>query len=153
MTWQNYSSLFLHGIFITLSAWIITALSSLVIGTCFGILSCNHLGSAWMKASIRIYTFIAKGVPAYVQILIAYFILPSLLGISLPGFIAACGALAFCSSGYVTEIVRSGINSIHKGQWNACLTLGYPLHAQLRYIILPQAFQHCMAALFGEGEQ
>src|SRR5581483_2673002 len=88
-----------------------------------------------------------------VQILIAYFVIPAALGISIPGFIAAVGALAFCSSGYVTEIVRAGINTIPRGQWDAAFVLGYPIKATVRRIILPQAFKNVVPALFGEMEQ
>lgn len=149
----SYSSLLLKGVSITIVTWILTTSLSLVIGTLLGIISSRHIGSLRIISLIRIYTFIAKGIPAYVQILIAYFIIPSLLGINIPGFIAACGALAFCSSGYVTEIIRSGINSVPSGQWNACSVLGYPLSSKLKRIILPQTFKNTTPALFGEFEQ
>ena len=78
---------------------------------------------------------------------------PALLGINVPAFIAAVGALAFCSSGYVTEIVRSGINTISHGQWDACFVLGYPMKATLFRVILPQTFKNILPTLIGEFEQ
>lgn len=149
----RYTSPLLNGITVTLGVWIITACVSLLIGTTLAIVSNNYLGYSKIAAAIRVYTFVAKGIPAYVQILIAYFIIPSLIGLNIPTIIAAGGALAFCSSGYITEIIRSGINAIPTGQWDACKTLGYPLAAQLRRIILPQAFKNIGPALFGEFEQ
>lgn len=148
-----YLPLFLQGIFMTVSAWLISGLLSLTLGTCLGILSCRSLTTPGRSTAIRCYTFIAKGIPAYVQILIAYFVIPAALGLAIPGFVAAVGALAFCSSGYVTEIVRSGVNTIAPGQWNACFALGYPLSATLRRIILPQTLKNILPALFGELEQ
>lgn len=118
-----------------------------------GILSCRYVASVRSSKAIRWYTFIAKGVPAYVHILIAYFVIPALFGITIPGFIAASGALAFCSSGYVTEIVRAGINTISRGQWEACFVLGYPMNQTLSCVILPQALKNVLPALFGELEQ
>jgi polar amino acid transport system permease protein len=79
--------------------------------------------------------------------------MPTMLGINIPGFLAANLALAFCSSGYTAEIVRAGINTIPAGQWEACLTLGYSLSAALRGIILPQTIRNILPALFGEFEQ
>jgi len=82
-----------------------------------------------------------------------YFALPSLLKLNISGFVAATLALAFCSSGYITEIIRAGVNSVPAGQWNACLVLGYPLTAALKRIIMPQAIKTVLPALFGECEQ
>lgn len=149
----NYAPLLVQGIGITIAAWLCAALASLCIGTVLGIASARAVTTTVLYRTIKTYTFIAKGIPAYVQILIAYFLLPAATGIAIPGFIAACGALAFCSSGYVTEIVRAGINAVPQGQWLACKALGYPLSAQLQRIILPQAFKAIAPALFGEGEQ
>src|SRR3989338_353727 len=50
-------------------------------------------------------------------------------------------------------MIRSGINSVPVGQWEACKTLGYPIKAQLKRIILPQTFKNIGPALFGEFEQ
>lgn len=154
MTWFiTYFPLLLKGTLITLGAWLSAACISLMIGTTLGILSCRSLASRKTFTLIRVYTFIAKGIPAYVQILIAYFVIPAIIGITVPAFIAAIGALAFCSSGYVTEIVRSGINTIPRGQWDACFVLGYPMQKTLTRIILPQAFNNILPSLFGECEQ
>ncbi len=148
-----YVPLLLKGTFITLSSWVAAGIISLMIGTCIGIISCRYLTSAWSSIIVRGYTFIAKGIPAYVQILIAYFVIPALLGINISGFLAAIGALGFCSSGYITEIVRSGINTIPRGQWDICFVLGYSIKDTLFRIILPQAFKNIVPTLFGELEQ
>jgi His/Glu/Gln/Arg/opine family amino acid ABC transporter permease subunit len=149
----TYLPLLLQGAGITIAAWFLAGALSLCLGICIGIMICRSLASAQLTSVVRIYTFIAKGIPAYVQILIAYFVLPAALGITIPSFIAATCALAFCSSGYVTEIVRSGINALPRGQWDACLALGYPLRATLTRIILPQTVRNILPTLFGELEQ
>lgn len=153
MTLAFYVPMFSKGALVTIGAWIVSSVVSLLIGTCIGTLGCRYLVSTRLNLVIRCYTFIAKGVPAYVQILIAYFVIPALCGVNIPGLIAAIFALAFCSSGYVAEIVRSGINTIAPGQWDACFVLGYPLRATLFRIILPQAVKNVLPALFGELEQ
>ncbi len=149
----NYSSLFAQGIGITLAAWSISGAVSLCIGIILGIISSDYLGFKKAQKSIQCYTFITKGIPAYVQILIIYFALPSLLKINLSGFVAATVALALCSSGYMTEIIRSGINAIPKGQWHASFVLGYPLTVSIRRIIAPQMFRLTMPTIIGEFEQ
>lgn len=152
-TLSSYIPLLMQGTAITVIAWITAGIISVALGTVIGVLGCRYLVSSPIAAIIKVYTFIAKGIPAYVQILIVYFVLPSLLGINIPGFIAAIAALAFCSSGYVTEIVRSGINTVSSGQWEACTALGYPLSITIRRIILPQTVRNILPALIGEGEQ
>lgn len=153
MSLAPYFSVIIRGTGITILAWAAASSLSLIIGTIMGITSSKHVASNKLSPIIRAYTFIAKGIPAYVQILIAYFVVPSLLNIKVPGFVAATAALAFCSSGYVTEIIRAGINSLPRGQWDACSVLGYSLYATLRRIIMPQAFKTILPALFGELEQ
>ena len=149
----TYISLFAKGSCITLGAWLFAGTISLILGTIFGILSSQAISSNTSLLLIKIYTFVTKGIPAYIQILIAYFILPQLLGINIPSFLAASGALALCSSGYVTEIVRAQINAIPKEQWDACFVLGYPLPIAIQQIIVPQAIRIALPALIGELEQ
>lgn len=148
-----YSSLLLKGAGITLAAWVLASIGSLLLGTLCGIMSSRAVASPALVYPIKIYTFIAKGIPAYVQILIAYFVLPSLLGITVSGFFAATGALIFCSGGYVTEIIRTGINNIPSGQWEACFVLGYSKWHTLKRIIAPQVIRLILPLLLGESEQ
>ncbi len=153
MSLLPYAMLFVKGTSITVAAWIVTACISLTVGVLFGVLSCNRFYRAEFAVPIRIYTFVAKGIPAYVQILIVYFVFPATFGISLSGFTAACSALAFCSGGYVTEIMRAGINAIPQGQWDACFVLGYSNYKTLRHVVFPQVIRFIAPALFGECEQ
>jgi His/Glu/Gln/Arg/opine family amino acid ABC transporter permease subunit len=153
MNLMQYIPLLRAGMTMTFIAWIMAGTISLIVGTVLGVMSCRYLASTRWNRVIKGYAFVAKGIPAYVQILLAYFVIPAFLGISISGFWAAVGALAFCSSGYVTEIVRAGINTISRGQWDACLVLGYPLKDSLVRVILPQTGKNILPALFGELEQ
>lgn len=91
-----------------------------------------------------------RGIPVYIQLLIAYFALPQLLGINISPFTAAILALGICSSAYVTEIVRAGINAIPDLQWDACYVLGYNRLQTLWYIIIPQVWRIVLPALANE---
>lgn len=149
----NYSGLLLQGISVTLGAWLVASAASFVLGLILGILSSNFLEYPMLKKFIKVYTFVAKGIPAYVQILIAYYVLPLCLGISLSAFVCATLALIFCSAGYSTEMIRGAINAVPQGQWEAAQVLGYSSVATIRFIILPQALKIIFPALCGEGEQ
>ena len=149
----DYFPLLIQGTRTTVCSWLAAGIGSLLLGTILGVLSCRALRLPKLAACIKLFTFIAKGIPAYVQILIAYFIIPSLLHLSISGFWAATGALIFCSTGYITEIIRAGINAVPSGQWNACLVLGYTRPTALRRIIIPQALPTFLPPLIGEAEQ
>ncbi|MFO7801959.1 MAG: amino acid ABC transporter permease [Desulfovermiculus sp.] len=65
-------------------------------------------------------------------------------------FIAAVFTLALYEGAYITEIVRSGIQSIERGQWEAAYALGLSKFDQLRFIILPQAVRRVIPPLTGQ---
>jgi len=65
-------------------------------------------------------------------------------------FIAAVLTLALYEGAYITEIVRSGIQSIERGQWEAAYALGLSKFDQLRFIILPQAVRRVIPPLTGQ---
>lgn len=149
----NYIPLLLKGIGTTVAAWLCAASGSFLVGVSAGIMSSQRDTSIIIRILIKAYTFIAKGIPAYVHILIAYFVLPIVCGVSFSPFVAATGALIFCSSGYVTEIIKAGIQAVPEGQSDAAFVLGYTRMQTIRYIIMPQALRMVLPALLGEAEQ
>jgi L-cystine transport system substrate-binding protein/L-cystine transport system permease protein len=86
----------------------------------------------------RFYISIIRGTPLLVQLFIIFFALPQ-LGIKLEPFPAAVIAFSLNVGGYAAEIIRSAIQSIPKGQWEAAQTIGLNYTGALRRIILPQA--------------
>ena len=67
-----------------------------------------------------------------------------------PAFLSAIITLAIFEGAYITEIIRAGIESIEKGQWEASHALGLSRYQQYRYIILPQATQRVLLPLAGQ---
>lgn len=145
--------LLLQGALMTLKLWLASGVISLSLGTIFGVLRCQKLRFPGLSFVFDGITFVLRGIPFYVQLLIAYFVLPELLGISLSPFIAATGSLGLCSAAFVSQMVRSGINSIPNGQWEAASALGYTTLQALRYIILPQMVRNVLPAITGELDQ
>jgi ABC-type amino acid transport system permease subunit len=81
-----------------------------------------------------------RGTPALVQLFVIYFGLPD-VGVEPSPFQAAIIGLGLNGAAYLAEIYRAGIESIHRGQMEAALSLGMtPLRA-MRYIVLPQALR------------
>ncbi len=68
----------------------------------------------------------------------------------LTAFLAALVTLAIFEGAYITEIVRAGIESISRGQWEASHALGMTWYQQMRHIIMPQTFQRIMPPMAGQ---
>lgn len=142
--------LLFKGLSLSLQIFAIASFLSLSLGSILGALTCRRLCCRLISPAIEGITFVFRAVPVYVQLLIAYFVLPDLLGIELDAFTAAIIALSFCSAGYTAQIVRGGLNAIPKEQWEAAYTLGYSVRDSLRYIIFPQVLRNILPALTGE---
>ncbi|WKG03200.1 ABC transporter permease subunit [Mycolicibacterium sp. HK-90] len=86
----------------------------------------------------RFYISIIRGTPLLVQLFIVFYALPE-FGVKIDPFPAAVIAFSLNVGGYAAEIIRSAIQSIPKGQWEAAETIGLNYAGTLRRIILPQA--------------
>ena len=86
----------------------------------------------------RFYISIIRGTPLLVQLFIVFYALPE-LGVKIDPFPAAVIAFSLNVGGYAAEIIRSAIQSIPKGQWEAAETIGLNYVGALRRIVLPQA--------------
>nr|WP_068262800.1 amino acid ABC transporter permease [Janibacter limosus] len=90
------------------------------------------------RAMARGYISIIRGTPLLVQLFLIFYALPE-IGIDLPPFVAAVIALSLNVGGYAAEVIRSAVESIPKGQWEAAQTIGMSRTTALRRIVLPQA--------------
>lgn len=142
-----------QGLMMTIKIWIVASLISCLIGMILGIARSQQVRSAGVANFLDALTFVLRGVPLYVQLLISYFVLPDLIGINLPVFAAATITLGCCSAAYVSQIVRSGINSIAPGQWEAGFVLGYTRLQIIWWIIIPQMMRNVFPALIAECDQ
>ncbi|MER8912197.1 amino acid ABC transporter permease, partial [Mesorhizobium sp. M0854] len=84
------------------------------------------------------YTSFFRGLPLLMQIYLIYLGLPQ-LGIVINAVPSGVLALSLCIGAYMTEIFRSGIASIDRGQWEASRSMGFGFGLTMRKIILPQA--------------
>ena len=96
----------------------------------------------------KAYVNIIRGTPSTLQLMIIYYVIFKQTNIN----IVIVGILAFGlnSGAYVAEIIRSGINSISKGQWEAGYALGLNYTQVVFNIILPQAVKNILPALGNE---
>lgn len=96
----------------------------------------------------KLYLTVIRGTPVVVQLLIIYFVIFGSVNIS--KILVAIVAFGVNSGAYVAEIIRGGIMSIDKGQFEAGRSLGLSYIQTMIYIILPQAFKNVLPALGNE---
>jgi polar amino acid transport system permease protein len=86
-----------------------------------------------------LYTEVFRSIPILIVLFFAYFGVPLVFGVNLPPFVAATCALALHASSTMSEVVRAGIESVGKGQWEAAHASGMRYPAIMRYVVGPQA--------------
>jgi His/Glu/Gln/Arg/opine family amino acid ABC transporter permease subunit len=122
---------------VTLELAILTIAVGLVLGLAVALLKISRLPLLCSAASA--YIEVIRGTPALTQIYIVYFGLAG-IGIRLDNFMAAVTALGINTAAYMAEIYRAGIESVHKGQREAALSLGMTPAKAMRHVVLPQAW-------------
>jgi polar amino acid transport system permease protein len=80
-----------------------------------------------------------------------YYAFPMALGITMPAWLAASCGQTFYMAAFSAEIFRGGIQSIEKGQWNACRSLCMSHWQMMCYVILPQTFRRMTPAIVNQS--
>lgn len=134
------------------------AILSLFIGLILGVLGASAKRSKYLvlRAIGNFYVEVIRGTPMLLQILIIFSVIPSIytaitgevlrINVYLIGIIA----MSINSGAYSTELIRSGINGVDKGQWEACETLGLNSWQTMRFVVLPQAFKLIVPPIISE---
>ena len=102
----------------------------------------------FLNALCKLYLTVIRGTPVVVQLLMIYFVIFGSVDVS--KVLVAVVAFGFNSGAYVAEIIRGGIMSIDKGQFEAGRSLGLGYAQIMIYIILPQAFKNVLPSLGNE---
>ncbi len=145
--------LLIIGIRVTLLVWTGAALCSLIVGTLCGLVCCSAVRVPVIAPIIAGFLLVLRGIPFYVQLLIAYFVLPAFFGFDVNASLIATLALGFCSAAYTSQAIISGINGINSSQWETAFVLGYSHLQTIRYVILPQLLPAITPSLAAEADQ
>ena len=146
----------LQGLWLTLKVSFIAIIFGVALGLIAGLARISS-NPAFKWLSIT-YIELVRGSPLLVQIFIWYFVLGTLVNTMLsqygftqvPPLWFGVASLATFTGAYVAEIVRSGIQSIHKGQTEASRSLGMTYAQSMYHVILPQAFRRIIPPLAGQ---
>jgi polar amino acid transport system permease protein len=144
------------GLWFTLKISVLATIFGVIIGIIGGLTRIS--GNPALKWTTIVYVEIIRGSPLLVQILIWYFIIGTVVNELLsayglgriPAWWYGVASLACFAGAYVTEIVRAGIQSIHRGQMEAARSLGMSYGQAMRYIIMPQALRRILPPLAGQ---
>ncbi|RED89192.1 MULTISPECIES: ectoine/hydroxyectoine ABC transporter permease subunit EhuC [Cohnella] len=95
---------------------------------------------AWLRSLATAYVEVFRGTSLLVQLFWIYFALPMLLNIQLSALTAAILALGLNYGAYGSEVVRSSVLSVPRGQIEATIALNMTAYQRMRRVILPQAW-------------
>ena len=132
------SSVFFEAGLMTLAVTIL----SVVLGVLFGLVIAVAQESriAAVQPLVIVYLWLFRGTPVLFQIIFVFNVLPQ-FGILLSGFACAIIALSLNEAAYMSEILRSGLQAVGRGQRLAGRALGMKDWHVLRYVVLPQALR------------
>ena len=153
----RYIDLFLEGMACTVTLSALTVLFGFILALALAISRMSKVAPLrWLST---VYVEVFRATPMLVQVFIVYYVL--LADIPLPAFklfgfirtermIPGVIALSMNSAAYLSEIIRSGIQSIDHGQTEAARSLGMNQAQTMRHIILPQAIKNILPAIANE---
>ena len=137
LVWESLPQI-VGGIGVTLELLLVSLALGTGLGIVLALMRISPIGLLSWPAFLYIYVF--RGTPLLVQLFILYFSLPR-LGLRLDAWEAALIGMAINFSGYATEILRSGIEAIPRGQRLAGLAIGLTPRQVYRYVLLPVAYR------------
>ena len=145
----KYGMNFVNGLGTTLLLALVSVSVGCLIGALVAIMRLSK--SKVLGGIATVYTEIIRDTPLLLQLYFFYFLLPDLLpALRLSKFTCIAVALIFNSGAYMSEIFRSGIQSIDRGQTEAARSLGLSASQTMMRIVLPQAFKNVLPAMCNE---
>lgn len=146
-TFAKYIPYFFKGIWYTIVITVFSVLIGIILGTLLALMRISKNPILhWVAVC---YIEFIRGTPQMVQILFVYFGIGYLIS-NLSAIVAGIIAIGLNSGAYVAEDIRSGIDSLPKGQMEAARSLGMNRAKAFRYVIIPQAIKNIWPALGNE---
>ena len=148
--WRDYWHIFLfQGLKNTLILTCISVALGTLLGAFVALMRMSRI--APLRWLMSVYTEVIRGTPILLQLYLFYFVLPQLLPfLKMSQFMWVSIALCVNSAAYVSEVIRSGIQAVDKGQTEAARSLGMTQAQNMRYVILPQAIKNILPAIANE---
>ncbi len=148
--WESiyeYRQKFIDGFIVTIYISFFALILSLILGVIFAYGQNSKI--ILLRFFSRFYIEIIRGTPLLVQILIFFYVFANNLGFD-NRYIVGTVILSMFAGAYVSEIIRAGVNSIDKGQYESAKSLGFTPTQSYIYIIFPQAYKRILPPLTGQ---
>ena len=153
----RYFQLFEEGLVCTVTLSFLTVMFGFILALALALMRMSKVKV--LKAVATAYVEVFRATPLMVQLFLVYYVL--LADLSLPTFklfgiirferlVPGVIALALNSAAYLSEIIRSGIQSIELGQTEAARSLGMTPWQTMQHIVLPQAIKNILPAIANE---
>lgn len=144
--WQVF---LIDGLSRTLLLTIIAVSFGVVLGALVALMKMSRFRI--LRFLFTVYIEVIRGTPILLQLYIFYFVIPQMLPfLKLSPFMWVAIALCINSSAYVSEVIRSGIQAVDKGQTEAARSLGMNANQTMWKIVMPQAIKNILPALGNE---
>ena len=152
ITYGGYKSV-LNGLFATVEIAVLGLIIGILIGTLIAVVKVMPKQKRiWriLEKVCDVYVAFFRGTPMVVQLLIGFFVLMPALGIVADGIAVAITIFGLNSGAYVSEIMRSGIQSVDAGQLEAGRAVGLPYRTAMLKIVIPQSIKNILPTLGNE---
>lgn len=140
----KYFPLLVKGLGITLALAAITVIGGAIIGLIICLLTMSK--NKVLKFIGKTYIEVIRGIPLFLQLYVFYILLSN----EISSFVSIAIALIVNSGAYVAEIIRAGIQSVDKGQYEASRSLGLDKKTTMIKVILPQSIKNIIPAIGNE---
>jgi polar amino acid transport system permease protein len=138
-----------YGLRNTLILAVISSLLGSVVGMVLAVMALSHRW--YLRMPARVYTDIFRGLPAVLTILmVGEGVFSAQISWLASPYPVAIFALSLMAGAYIGEIFRSGIQSVEKGQGEACRALGLSHGQALRLVVIPQGVRRVLPALVNQ---
>ena len=142
-----HAGILLKGLLVTLEISGAGLAAAFVIGLVTALFRISRSFTARLLS--RIYLEAVRNTPLLIQLFFMYFVVSPIIGFG--SFFSAVFSLSLFEGAYASEIIRGGIVSIHKSQWESAYSLGLSSFDTYRYIVLPQALRRIFPPLTGQA--
>ena len=144
---DSYLSEISTGLQNTVKIAVIGLLIGIVIGT---LIATVRVLPSVLNAICSVYVGFFRGTPMVVQLLLFYYVALPLMDVNLPSVTVSCIVFGLNSGAYVSEIMRSGIQSVDPGQMEGGRSVGLSFATTMRRIVIPQAIKNILPTLGNE---
>lgn len=134
----------LQGLWMTLKLCALVIPLGIATGLVLAVL--HNLGRRWLNVLLIAYVDLFRAFPPLVLLVFVYYGSP-FLGVALSPILAVALAFMLNTSSYYGEILRAGIESIPRGQWEAARSTGLTRVQTMRHVVLPQAVRSVLPDL------